>query len=44
MAIKVIPEFNFPAIYKDVYNVLFNKVDAKEALGKLFVRSVKKEF
>ena len=24
MAIKVIPEFNFPAIYKDVYNVLFN--------------------
>lgn len=24
MAIKVVPEFNFPAIYKDVYNVLFN--------------------
>ena len=31
-------------IVESVYNVLFNKVDAKEALSKLFVRSVKKEF
>lgn len=31
-------------IVESVYNVLFNNVDAKEALGQLFVRSVKKEF
>lgn len=31
-------------IVESVYNVLFNDVDAKEALGQLFVRSVKKEF
>lgn len=31
-------------IVEGVYNVLFNNVDAKDALGKLFVRSVKKEF
>ena len=31
-------------IVESVYNVLFNNVDAKDALGQLFVRSVKKEF
>ena len=31
-------------IVESVYNVLFNNIDAKEALGQLFVRSVKKEF
>ena len=31
-------------IVQSVYDVLFNDVDAKDALGKLFVRSVKKEF
>ena len=31
-------------IVEAVYSVLFDNVDAKEALGKLFVRSVKKEF
>lgn len=31
-------------IVESVYNVLFNNVEAKEALGQLFVRSVKKEF
>ena len=31
-------------IVEGVYDVLFNNVDVKEALGKLFVRSVKKEF
>lgn len=31
-------------IVEGIYDVLFNKVDAKTALGKLFVRSVKKEF
>ena len=31
-------------IVESVYDVLFNNVDAKEALSKLFVRSVKKEF
>lgn len=31
-------------IVEGVYDVLFNNVDAKEALGKLFLRSVKKEF
>lgn len=31
-------------IVESVYDVLFNNIDAKEALGKLFMRSVKKEF
>ncbi len=31
-------------IVEGVYDVLFNNIDAKEALGKLFLRSVKKEF
>ena len=31
-------------IVNSVYSVLFENVDAKEALGKLFIRSVKKEF
>lgn len=31
-------------IVEGVYDVLFNNIDIKEALGKLFVRSVKKEF
>lgn len=31
-------------IVQSVYDVLFNDIDAKDALGKLFVRSVKKEF
>lgn len=31
-------------IVNSVYSVLFKNVDAKEALGKLFIRSVKKEF
>lgn len=31
-------------IVESVYNVLFENVNAKEALGKLFMRSVKKEF
>ncbi|HCI59795.1 MAG TPA: glycerol-3-phosphate dehydrogenase [Ruminococcus sp.] len=31
-------------IVESVHNVLFNNIDAKEALGQLFVRSVKKEF
>lgn len=31
-------------IVEGVYNVLFDNVDAKDVLGKLFVRSVKKEF
>lgn len=31
-------------IVESIYNVLFNGVDVKEAIGKLFLRSVKKEF
>lgn len=31
-------------IVQSIYSVLFENVDAKEALGKLFMRSVKKEF
>ncbi len=31
-------------IVESVYDVLFNDIDAKEALGKLFMRSVKNEF
>ena len=31
-------------IVESVYNVLFDNVDPKDALGKLFMRSVKKEF
>lgn len=31
-------------IVESIYNVLFNSVDPKEALGKLFMRSVKNEF
>ena len=31
-------------IVESVYSVLFDNVDPKDALGKLFMRSVKKEF
>ncbi|MCI6824894.1 MAG: NAD(P)H-dependent glycerol-3-phosphate dehydrogenase [Ruminococcus bromii] len=31
-------------IVESIYNVLFNDMDVKEAIGKLFLRSVKKEF
>lgn len=31
-------------IVESIYNVLFNDTDVKEAIGKLFLRSVKKEF
>ena len=31
-------------IVESVYSVLFDNVDTKDALGKLFMRSVKKEF